>query len=400
MFKNKGQDELTAHIDELTAYIEVNATNPDYKITDVKESIYNCIALFHEIEKNAQLASILIIDFPKNTLQMGLYSFLMQAMHFDKEMVVKSLIARDDIKEFTFRQEFSLKLWRMAFRKKHLDVIEALLGRDKDNLNLADDKGARPLHMASNYGHSDIVGKLLAMGVDVNPEMPSGSTPFSIACELGHLEVVNTLLADDKTIVNLANERGETPLHAACQKDNPDVVKALLANDQTNVNHANKRGDTPLHYACYEGHFEVVKILLATHGIDVKLADEDGITALHAACHQGNPDVVNALLANDKTNVNHANKRGDTPLHLACSQGHFEVVKILLATNGIDLNLADENGNTALHRAIQLGDRKMIELLKGANAGSDVQGGTGNTALTMCIEDKRSIEQQLGGLRL
>jgi len=50
--------------------------------------------------------------------------------------------------------------------------------------------GVRPLHLAVEGGHEDIVSCLIEHGCNVNEPSFDGTTPLHIACECGHLTIV------------------------------------------------------------------------------------------------------------------------------------------------------------------------------------------------------------------
>ena len=54
--------------------------------------------------------------------------------------------------------------------------------------------GIRPVHLAVEGGHSDVVKCLLERGCNVNEPSFDGTTPLHIACEFGHLAIVSCFL--------------------------------------------------------------------------------------------------------------------------------------------------------------------------------------------------------------
>jgi len=51
--------------------------------------------------------------------------------------------------------------------------------------------GVRPLHLAVEGGHEDVVSCLIERGCNVNEPSFDGTTPLHIACECGHLAIVS-----------------------------------------------------------------------------------------------------------------------------------------------------------------------------------------------------------------
>jgi len=51
--------------------------------------------------------------------------------------------------------------------------------------------GMRPLHLAVEGGHVDVVNCLIERGSNVNEPSFDGTTPLHVACECGHLTIVS-----------------------------------------------------------------------------------------------------------------------------------------------------------------------------------------------------------------
>ena len=52
-------------------------------------------------------------------------------------------------------------------------------------------EGVRPLHLAVEGGHEDLVSWLIERGCNVNEPSFDGTTPLHIACEYGHVTLVS-----------------------------------------------------------------------------------------------------------------------------------------------------------------------------------------------------------------
>ena len=53
----------------------------------------------------------------------------------------------------------------------------------------------RPLHLAVESGHSDVVKCLIERGCSVNEPSFDGTTPLHVACEFGHLTIVSCAIS-------------------------------------------------------------------------------------------------------------------------------------------------------------------------------------------------------------
>ena len=152
------------------------------------------------------------------------------------------------------------------------------------------------LCLAARYCKIHIAKSLLAVtGTDVNVKDESGNTPLHLAARYGSKVIVDTLLkftnSEGKKItnVNVKDKDGQTPLHMAVIYGKEDMVDTLLefTNSEgkkiTNVNVKDLfLGETPLHLAVRKGREAIVKSLLA-HGADVNAKDSNEQTPLQVA---------------------------------------------------------------------------------------------------------------------
>ncbi|XP_053975193.1 ankyrin repeat domain-containing protein 40-like [Hylaeus volcanicus] len=99
------------------------------------------------------------------------------------------------------------------------------------------------LRKAAFVGNTDVVQKLLKLGVDVNARDPvDGWTSLHLACEAGYCDVVVLLLKNgaDKNIISI---NGETP---ASLCTNPEIVQLLGASmDQLSLNDSTAQNTIP-----------------------------------------------------------------------------------------------------------------------------------------------------------
>jgi ankyrin repeat protein len=123
------------------------------------------------------------------------------------------------------------------------------------------------LHMASYFGHADIVHLLLSRGADVNERS--------------------------------ANDLNNTPLHSALA-GRRFAIAQLLVEHETDVNASNRRGWTALHLAASAGNLDMVKYLMQ-HGAKAGLRNVDGLTPADLALERGYPTVTDWLSNRPKT---------------------------------------------------------------------------------------------------
>ena len=111
----------------------------------------------------------------------------------------------------------------------HVECVDELLLRSA-RVNLANDDGLTPLHIAALRNNTSIVARLLRSEVeaDVNARDARCWTPLMIAANLGHEPVVSQLVANPLCAVHLTDERGCSALWLASRQGHPGVAARIL----------------------------------------------------------------------------------------------------------------------------------------------------------------------------
>ena len=295
-------------------------------------------------------------------------------------------------------------------------TLDLLLTKSDINIdvNLKNEIGDTPLHVACANGHSRVVDLLTKsdIDIDVNLKNEIGDTPLHVACANGHSRVVDLLTKSDIDIdVNLKNEIGDTPLHVACANGHSRVVDLLTKSDiDIDVNLKNEIGDTPLHVACYQGYKnksygDIVNLLTNKSDIDVNLTNANGDIALHIACNLNLVKIFKILVNKlDKKDINIIDKNGNTSLHIACAKGHYNIVESIInkMDKKKDIHIKDKDGNTALHIACANGYNNIVELLlnKIHDINVNIRNNTLNTPLHLaCVYSRNEVIRSLLKLR-
>ena len=110
------------------------------------------------------------------------------------------------------------------------------------------------LIQAANEGDLNKVIELISKGADVNAKDKDERTPLHLAAQYGHTEIVELLLKKESIDVNAKNKYGQTPLHHAAWEDHTAIVELLLKKKSIDVNAKDEYDQTPLHSAAWEGH--------------------------------------------------------------------------------------------------------------------------------------------------
>ena len=100
------------------------------------------------------------------------------------------------------------------------------LDKHPGDLNLPDDAGLTPLHLAAIRCRTNVVALLLERGADVNRKSKDGATPLHLAAQEGCTNVVNLLLAKNAK-VNAKDNQGRTPFKRAEQWNQDAIVQIL-----------------------------------------------------------------------------------------------------------------------------------------------------------------------------
>uniref|UniRef100_A0A8C5T7Z9 Ankyrin repeat domain 27 n=1 Tax=Malurus cyaneus samueli TaxID=2593467 RepID=A0A8C5T7Z9_9PASS len=209
-----------------------------------------------------------------------------------------------------------------------LEWMEEDLEDEDDTATTSKPEFCHPLCQCSKCGPAQKVGTFIlvsANGLGVNVSNQEGFTPLHMAALHGHGELVSLLLRHGAS-ASARNAKLAAPLHLACQKGHLQVVKCLM-DYNAKQNKKDIYGNTPLIYACSNGHYETTALLLQ-HGASVNLANAKGNTALHEAAAGGSEELV-ALLLRSGAATHLRNERSCTPAE--CSQPNSNIMKLLEA---------------------------------------------------------------------
>uniref|UniRef100_A0A8C3UJI3 Ankyrin repeat domain 27 n=1 Tax=Catharus ustulatus TaxID=91951 RepID=A0A8C3UJI3_CATUS len=176
-----------------------------------------------------------------------------------------------------------------------LEWVEEDLEDEDDTASTSKPEFCHPLCQCSKCGPAQKFSRICANGLGVNVSNQDGFTPLHMAALHGHRELAALLLRHGAN-ANTKNAQLAAPLHLACQRGHSQVVKCLI-DYNAKQNKKDIYGNTPLIYACVNGHYETT-VLLLQHGASVNLCNAKGNTALHEAVASRNEALVALLLQN------------------------------------------------------------------------------------------------------
>ena len=200
-------------------------------------------------------------------------------------------------------------------------------GRQKLDLDGADDDGRTTLMLAASGGHAAFTEGLLRVGADPDSATPDGKTALVMATTAGHADCVRALIAGSADLECRTNFGNTACVLAAFHGRREELRSLLAAGARTDVQNVPHRR-TALHYASMYGHSECVRLLLR-HGAEAAALSSAGWTPAHGAAMHGHAGCLRLLLAADADAATALNHDGHSPLDLAVEQGHAECADLL-----------------------------------------------------------------------
>ncbi|WP_300721395.1 ankyrin repeat domain-containing protein, partial [uncultured Brachyspira sp.] len=196
---------------------------------------------------------------------------------------------------------------------------------------------------AVKHKNKKIVQLLLKQpGIDVNINDNNGYTPLHLAVDEKNMKMIRLLLSQPGINMNAKDNNGDTPLHLAVVNGRMDIIRELLKLPDIDINAKDNNGDTPLHWAVVKEYTDIVQELLKLPDIEINAKDNNGYTPLHWAAVNGYMDIVQELLKLPDIDINAKNNNGDTPLYKAYEYKRTEIIKELLRQP--DINIESEIG--------------------------------------------------------
>ncbi|KAJ9654751.1 hypothetical protein H2198_006269 [Neophaeococcomyces mojaviensis] len=264
-----------------------------------------------------------------------------------------------------------------------LDIVEHLI--HNFDVNIQDEKGYTPLHLAARWGHQSVAETLFHAGASIDMKTKQEQTPLVLAAGNGHLELVQWLLCQGANLDEAAGESGNA-LQAAAADGNAVMVKVLL-DAGADVHAQGGEYGNALQAASYGGHEKVVQMLVDNRAdldvlgkyYDDEVDDRLEGNSLQAASYDGHEKVVQMLI--DKgADVHAQGGYYGNALVAASVRGHEKVVQMLI-DKGADVNAQGGEYGNALQAASYGGHEKVVQMLLDKGADVNAQGGEYGNAL-------------------
>ena len=203
--------------------------------------------------------------------------------------------------------------------------VEELIRLGAD-VNLSNDQGATPLHLAAMYSRSDVAGSLIAAGAKVNIQDRLGRAPLHSAVASGAKGVFHILLTNRNLNIDLQSLDGSTALMLGARHLHNDLVHEMLRED-ANASLLDKNRYTALHWAAAVDNAVAIQSLI-THSADVNYQNCRGETPLFIAAKEGSAGCVMALLQNSAS-LQITDFLGRSPITIASERLHKDIEHIL-----------------------------------------------------------------------
>ncbi|XP_055945198.1 uncharacterized protein LOC129975930 [Argiope bruennichi] len=283
--------------------------------------------------------------------------YLLSAIKSGHEDIVEYFLARHPENGASSLEcrEFPL---HTAVQYGHLNIVKKLLELEKrTDINDTNENFATPLQLASGQGYSEITRLLILNGAD--PNVPDHNPPLHLAVANSDYEMIEVLIEAGAN-ATLGDEDGISAIGLAIKCKSLDVMETLLELSEIDINFKGDNDRTFLHDAAVSGSLQIIKSLIEK-GAATDARDSTGVKPIHMAAKEGYQDIVEYFLG-EGIDVGDIGENGWCLLHYAAAGNQTEICEFLLR-NGLNVNTVDAHGCSPLHIAAQLGKTEVFHIL-------------------------------------
>ena len=253
-------------------------------------------------------------------------------------------------------------LWGAA-RTGDLDGIKRYLSEGADINELSPETNISALSWATMMGETKATKLLIESGADLNVRQEDGGTPLHIAVALGRAEIAELLITEGAD-VNAKNRRGDVP--ASALHIPWGMLKFMVGMFDIKLEEKEVKA----------GRTKIAKML----NVDFATQPQQVANDVWEAVSIGDLNLIKESITNG-LDVNARNPAsGDPLLFTAAVMGHTEIMGLLLE-KGADINIQNRDGNTSLHVAAFFGRADATELLLKYDANIHARNKQGGTAI-------------------
>lgn len=281
--------------------------------------------------------------------------------------IIRKVMFKKSCTSLKYNGETALHL---AASMKQKMILSTLL-EIADSVNEVNSLGNTVLHSLLSVSHGnvndsneqenlEIVKKLVSKGANLNLKNQNGQTPLHLAAKNKHFEVLSYFLLY-KLDLDICDQLGHTTLFYLLDnflQISPKNLNQYLRLIKTLVVYGarvdkinTKSSDYVVHF---HTHFKNIMWILADGKGAHNYRDCNGNSFLHIALSTNPIDIniVQVLLKNGfKADVQ--NSRGMTPIHMVAQKKLFDLLEIFLQVDSFNVNVCDNLGNTILHYVIE-----------------------------------------------
>ncbi|KAM7212754.1 hypothetical protein V8F06_011843 [Rhypophila decipiens] len=256
------------------------------------------------------------------------------------------------------------------------DTLQKFLNDYDTDVNIQDNLGSAPLHLAAERGNTGISRILLNVyGIRLDLTDQYGRTPLTVAtywglqktalCFLEHsqafptpeagkmsalcfaakhgqLEMCRKLLdtCKYKNLERHLDESGKGICHHAAINDWSHLLRQCLGANRSLANQIDHSGGTPLHLAARLGNTDSCRVLIVS-GANLQLQDRLGRTPAQIAADAGFGDTLMAILDSGRVDPNQRDHEGRNLVHWAATVDIVGVMQRILDIPGVEIARRD-----------------------------------------------------------
>ena len=236
--------------------------------------------------------------------------------------------------------------------RKNAEELSQLEGGNTVEPSAISEEASITIHESCKTGNMRELNQWLSLGADLNQKDDNGYAPLHYACEYGHEDVVRKLL-DRKAKVNLLT-KATLLSRMAClvlgrlndRLSEPEMVRIIgtLKMAGGDINPTSEEAVPPVKAIITRGNMQLLDFFMSLH-VFIFVVDSDKRSMLHHIALNPNENsmAIVELLVERGLDVNAQDCDGNTPLHLAMSPFQREVAKYLI-DSGADPEIKNWKG--------------------------------------------------------
>ncbi|PRP83874.1 ankyrin repeat protein [Planoprotostelium fungivorum] len=174
----------------------------------------------------------------------------------------------------------------LAAKQGNVVLIKHLVGYDWPtpiDLNIQNENGFSPLHVAAIEEHTEAIEALLSCGANPLSKDGHGRTVIHWVAEKGLEDITIRMLSNLNTDVNTPDLFGRTVLHWAAKRKLQKLASYICSRPDVNINATTNGGETALHWASLEKSRDMIDILLRANA-DTLIRNHNGQTVADVTC--------------------------------------------------------------------------------------------------------------------